>query len=205
MKRALAICSVLAMVFSAGNALAAEKNTFYIGGGLGGLTLGASASLSTSDPNDSFSTAHYKESESTQINYTFLAGFNVFPWLAAELQFATTSKDKWLGANLDISTQTIGLYGVYQAGDDLFARLRLGLAKRDIEFTTTPAFGNQTGVTGAIGASVGQKLGVGNFELMYMYYPKMKIESDDLYDLTNIKFSDRVDTSTWTLAYTYTF
>ncbi|MCK5880488.1 MAG: hypothetical protein KAG18_01360, partial [Sinobacterium sp.] len=87
----------------------------------------------------------------------------------------------------------------------LFAKVRLGLAQRDLEFTTDPAFGNQSAVTGALGLSVGQDLPVGTFELMYMYYPKMKIESSDLESLSDIQFSDRVDTSSWSIAYTYTF
>ncbi|MCK5880251.1 MAG: hypothetical protein KAG18_00170, partial [Sinobacterium sp.] len=148
---------------------------------------------------------YYSESSPTSINVTFITGFHIFPWLAAELQYGMTQKDKLLGSNLELSTQTIGLFGVYQAGDELFAKVRLGLAQRDLEFTTDPAFGNQSGVTGALGLSVGQELPVGTFEIMYMYYPKMKIDNGDLESLTDIKFSDHMDTDSWALAYTYTF
>ncbi len=208
MKRAFILCSVLAVVISTSSVFAAEKNTFYIGGALGGLKNDYSASLFIDDPEGTGNireTAPYKENSPTSINITFLAGFNIFPWLAAELQYATTMKDKLLGSNLELSTQTAGLFGVYTAGDELFAKVRLGLAQRNLEFSTEPAFGSQSAVTGALGFSVGQELPVGTFEIMYMYYPKMKIDSDDLDVLTDIKFSDRVDTNTWSVAYTYTF
>ena len=204
MKRALVICSVLAIAFNISNAFAAEKNTFYIGGALGAMTHGYNASLLYTNDATGIDEL-YTESSPSSINFTFMAGFRIFPWLATELQFATTQKDTLLGSHLELSTQTVGLFGVYQAGDELFAKVRLGLAQRDLEFTTDPAFGNQSAVTGALGLSVGQDLPVGTFELMYMYYPKMKIESSDLESLSDIQFSDRVDTSSWSIAYTYTF
>jgi len=196
---------------------AAERNTFYLGGAFGALTHDAEASLEYDGEQDALGnseTFRFKESSSSALNYSLIAGFNVFSWLSTELHYNISPSNKWMGDELELETQTVGLFGVYQKGDDLYFRLRMGLAQRSVEFSSVPAFGTQEELTGAMGFGLGQVLPVGSVELMYTYYPKMKIESDELkaaseanggYSPEGIVFSDRMNTQTWSIAYLYTF
>ena len=214
MKRALMCCTAIVLALSSVTALSAERNTFYLGLGIGALEQDTAASFSVEDDGQG-AYASYKESSPTAPYFNFIAGFNIFSWFALEAQYGQTQEDRWLGNFMDVTTTTTGLYGVLQKGDDLYGRLRLGLAEREIDITTDPAIGTQSELNGAIGLSIGQVLPVGQLEIMWMYYPKMDIDADGLEDITDvspadpavggIKVDDRWETQTWSIAYLYTF
>ncbi len=210
MNRALAFCSVLAIALFSSQLHAVEKYTFYLGGSLGAMTHDMNISYDTIVEDGT--TASYEEKGVSTPAFGLITGFNIFPWLAAELQYTITQSDSILGATTDIQTQSIGLFGVYRKGDELFAKVRFGLASRDIDISapakagfTGTVEGSQSATTGALGLGVGHELPVGTIELMYMYYPNMKVDSDELEAKTDINVSDRFTTDTWSIGYTYTF
>lgn len=210
MNRALAFLSVLATLIFSNQLHAVEKYTFYVGGSIGAFNNDINASYNTIV--EGGTTAAYEEKGISSPAFGLITGFNVLPWFAAELQYTTTQSDSVLGATTDIQTQSIGLFGVYRKGDDLFAKLRFGLASRDVDISapakagfTGTVEGTQSATTAALGFAVGHELPVGAIEIMYMYYPNMKIDSDELEDETDIKASERFTSDHWSIGYTYTF
>ncbi|NRA40863.1 MAG: hypothetical protein HRU21_01005 [Pseudomonadales bacterium] len=215
MKRALQCLATLLLIAINTKVFAAEPLTPYVGVGIGSLQHRAEASYSVAD-NGLGEFASFETSNPSNQYFNLIAGFNIYSWFAVELQYGATQSNKWLSEYMEVTTSTAGLFAVLQKGDDLYGRFRLGLAQRDIDISGSEEFefDNQTELNGAIGLSIGQVLPVGQVEIMYMYYPKMKIESklleqqtdlNPLDDIDGILADDRWVSQTWAIAYIYNF
>lgn len=228
MKNLLVLASGVLLSVASSLSLAgpAEPNTFYAGGSLGKVTLDIEASWSLlvdTDPGGpappptnppqpgSQKIAHYKASDSEAFMLGAIGGYNIYDWLAVEAQYTgNLMSNDILGNEMSVDTSAFGVYGVYQKGGDAFFRLRLGFGRSTAKFQSdADGSVSESSVYASWGASVGQKLGPGHIEFMYMRYPDVKMDRVKFASTFNRGSSALISRDltfeTLTVAYIYTF
>ncbi len=182
MKKFLMASAALLSLYASSVSALPDK-AFFVGTLLGDSTLDIqSRSHSESDAPDS----NFETQDSQAFSFVLFGGMRFTDWLGLELQYMQNlSPDKIYGAvqvngkaksQMDASMSAFGTYAVFQAGEDIYAKVRLGIGKADATFETD--FANVTNSTTNLsyGLSIGQKLGpLGSVELMYMRYPDIKV------------------------------
>jgi hypothetical protein len=213
---ALGVGLLLSAVSSA--ALAFDGNTFYVAGALGNSRMDISADYTTTQPSGANVT--YEQSKSEATAFTIYGGYNIFPWLGVEGQYSTFESDKVLGNNLEVQGSAMGLFGVIQAGGDVYIKGLLGFASTAGDFTAETTGTSYSPSTGSVsyGIRVGSRVGPGAVEFMWMRYPDLKFEGDDFYNATSvgnvaplganlggINVKSRISTEVLSVGYSYTF
>ncbi|MCY4045610.1 MAG: hypothetical protein OXE99_11080 [Cellvibrionales bacterium] len=136
------------------------------------------APLGQNDGEDSIAqnySQRMSSSSATMIN----AGFAFSKHWAVETQGAMSgvldmpffNGNEKLFDEAELSAQAFGLYGVYQAGSDVYMRARLGVGLTNMSLSGGEIDASYTGYGLTYGLTFGKKLGkLGGFEITYMRY-----------------------------------
>lgn len=201
------------------SALAIDGNTFYVAGALGNARMDIGASYTTTQEGTGIN-ATYKAPKSEAAAYTLYGGYNIFPWLGVEGQYSFFESDKVLAENLEVQGSAMGLYGVIQAGGDVYIKGLLGFASTAADFTAYASDTSYSPSTGSVsyGVRVGSRVGPGAVEFMWMQYPDLKFATNDFQDATSVGNTNplgeplggitvkrRISTSVLSVGYSYTF
>lgn len=219
MKKLTACAVVVASLTISTAALALEANTFYIGGMMGNARIDIDASYTTTinadgtfetNPNNIIFSNTFSESDYESPAYTLYGGYNIFPWLGAELQFATMLADKEMGDNLEISASAGGLYAVFQKGSaDAWIKGLVGVGNTSGTVTDMNTnVDSSASTTGwSIGVRIGKRVGPGAVEFMYVRYPDLKFKSTEFAADTNgrARLGRDMTTEVLSVGYSYTF
>lgn len=192
----LAILSFFTLTL-ANTTIAAPESPFTVGILLGESTLDIQShdydahdeDLDT--PGSEPITSDFEAQDSQGLSLLFTAGYSFLDWLAIELQYTTRLQgDEVYGkvrnssspdvdtndySTMEISTSAAGVYAVFQAGSEVFAKARFGIGNSTAEFKTDFATESYSSTHLSYGASVGQQFGIGSLELLFMHYPDVEI------------------------------
>lgn len=201
-----------------------DANTFYIGGALGNANIDIDSSYQTlSDPQSRFGNQvsnDYAQSDYEAAGYVFYGGWNISHRWALEAQYVFMESDKTLGNNLEVQGGAAGLYGVYQFGSDVYAKLLFGVGQSRGDFTAEKSQTEYSGsdVSYSYGLKVGYRVGPGAVEFMYMRYPDLKVPTYEFAqqssvgnndangdNMGGVNLSRRMTTEVLAFGYNYTF
>lgn len=174
-------------------ALAQPEAPYHIGILLGDSTLDIqSHDYDANECNDvQCYTSDFEAQDSQGLSVLLTGGYSFLDWLAIELQYmqrviddevygeTRNSIDPNIGSAqlspMEISTSAAGVYAVFQAGSEVYAKARFGIANSTAEFTTDFASESYSSTHLSYGLSIGQQFGIGSLELLFMHYPDVQV------------------------------
>lgn len=204
----VAAFSLLIFTFTA-TAAADSESPFFVGLMLGELTLDIqSHNYDARRPVDNSNAVvpdgeiwvNFEAQDSQRMAFLINGGYNIFDWLAVEAQittslgadevYAETRNSTSTGnppvstpfSTMEISTQATGVYAVFQTSGEAYVKARFGIANSTADFETDFASKSFSSTHLSYGLSIGQKFGIGAFELLYMRYPDVKVSRQEFRD-----------------------
>lgn len=116
------------------------------------------------------------------LNENWILEMQLAPGLQSSTLFRGMTLESGEVSNMRMTNSAAGFYGVYQAGHELYMRLKFGLgfAMADIETDESSETFSRAGIS--YGISVGREMGPGALEFMYMRYPDISVERSSFQD-----------------------
>lgn len=203
MKRLLTTALGLSLSLATGLAQAAPESPFHVGVILGESTLDIQShdydARDCDEPLNNCVASDFEAQDSQKLSILITGGYSFLDWLALELQYTNrlqadevygevrNSITPGVGASdystLEVTTSAAGVFAVFQAGTEVFAKARFGVGTSMAKFTTDFADESYTTTHLAYGLSVGQQFGLGSFELIFMHYPDIRISRPDFQEV----------------------
>lgn len=160
-----------------------------------------------------------------------IISYSILDWLEVEGQLAFNLGDKTLfkytytednGGNatsaLKVNSNAAGVFSVFKFGNDAYLKAKIGLGVNITEYKTSAANEKLTDFGLAAGLAVGQKLGPGAVEFMYMRYPDTRISNSKVntrfngaeinqggHERSNLSMSSKQKLEFFSIGYVYTF
>lgn len=116
------------------------------------------------------------------LNENWLLELQLAPGLQSSTLFRSMTLESGEVSNMRMTNHAAGLFGVYQAGHELYMKLKFGLgyAMADIETDESSKTFSRIGIT--YGISVGREMGPGSLEFMFMRYPDISVSRSSFQD-----------------------
>lgn len=187
MKKLLMAAVVVISSLQVPAVFASADSPFFVGISVGDTTLNTRARSHIEDypvaPRDLNFRADDSQTYSLLINGGYLFTEN---WGIEGVILTSLMPDKIFGivkvnnepeSEFNSKTTALGIYAVYKAGSEFYAKGKVGLANSQVNFDAD--FASESFATAGLsfGGAVGQKLGkLGSIELSYMRYPTIKVD-----------------------------
>lgn len=160
-----------------------------------------------------------------------ILSYSVLNWLEVEGQLAFNLGDKTLfkyayteksGGNatstLKVNSNAAGVFSVFKFGNSAYVKAKVGLGVNMTEYKTSAANEKLTDFGLAAGLAVGQKIGPGAIEFMYMRYPESRISESKVnkrfngaesmqggHEKSKLSMSSKQKLEFFSIGYIYTF
>lgn len=169
----------------ASEALAAPESPFFVGIMAGDSTLDIQSKAWVAEQPSSPREQLYQIQDSQTFSYMLTAGYRFTDMMAIEGQLTSSMMDDKVYGLIKVNTKTgelnssiaaMGVYSVFQFGEDAYFKARAGVAQSIANFDSPVASASFSATGLSFGAAIGQKLGsLGSVELTFMRYPEIKV------------------------------
>lgn len=215
-----------------------DKIGLSLGGFLGASMLKPNASythyptkgtIPSDRPTDKAITLHQKKANI--LSTMGILSYSILDWLEVEGQLAFNLGDKKLfkyvyteknggesESTLKVNSNAAGVFSVFKFGNDAYIKGKIGLGVNITEYKTSAANEKLTDFGLAGGIAVGQKLGPGAIEFMYMRYPDTRINNSKVnrrfntaetaqggHENSHLSMSSKQKLEFFSVGYIYTF
>jgi hypothetical protein len=193
MKQFLVSASALILATYASVASAAPETPFYVGVLLGDSTLDIQSRAHIDNEPTVPNSYDFEAQDSQTLAFMASGGYRFTDLIGVEVQYTTSLvSDRVYGAvkvnnssksQMDSSISALGVYAVFQGGEDAYVRGKIGIGQATAAFDTDFANVTFSSMDLSYGVAVGQKLGsLGSVELTYMRYPDIKVSRQKFAD-----------------------
>jgi len=170
-------------------AVAAPESPFFVGVALGDTGLGIRGRSHIEGQPTVPNTLDFESDDSQTFSILVNGGFLFTDHIGIEAVVLSSLMNDRVFSSVKVNneplsefhsdTTAMGLYGVFKAGGDFYAKGRFGFAKSQANFEADFASESFSTTGLSFGAAIGQKLGsIGSVELSYMRYPDIKVDKD---------------------------
>ncbi len=196
-----------------------QFNHYYIGVGLGFTSTSLKGDMFSENAGSGSDIRKDWQNDLNSENHNIFAGYNFNHNRGVEAQYIYSLEQSIFDGNTTVNNSAFGIYGVWKTKGDWYFKSKLGVAQTyftlDGKYENSSSGGgfsideSAVGVSFALGA--GAVIGPGKFELMYLYLPKIDIDSTYFHEASGntiqnfIWIKGDVDMSSITFSYLYAF